>query len=88
MMKFNLSHNSKISTTPKIIQRYQQHPHYFWTLQELATFTHSCKKCLAVIEKNHQTIQKIVHSNKTLQHMDMKFLQKRVADLQVSSQVV
>uniref|UniRef100_H3C066 Calponin-homology (CH) domain-containing protein n=1 Tax=Tetraodon nigroviridis TaxID=99883 RepID=H3C066_TETNG len=56
--------------------------------QELATFTHSCKKCLAVIEKNHQTIQKIVHSNKTLQHMDMKFLQKRVADLQVSSQTM
>lgn len=59
----------------------------FWTWQELATFTHSCKKCLAVIEMNHQTIQKIVHSNKTLQHMDMSLLQKRVADLQVSSQV-
>lgn len=78
-MKCNLSHNSKMGF---------KHPHYYWILQELATFTHSCKKCLAVIEKNHQTIQKIVHSNKTLQHMDMKFLQKRVADLQVSSQVV
>lgn len=56
-------------------------------LQELATFTHSCKKCLTVIERNHQTIQKIMNSSKTLQHMDMSLLQKRVADLQASSQV-
>lgn len=56
-------------------------------LQELATFTHSCKKCLTVIERNHQTIQKIMNSSKTLQHMDMGLLQKRVADLQASSQV-
>uniref|UniRef100_A0A3Q4H2T0 Calponin-homology (CH) domain-containing protein n=1 Tax=Neolamprologus brichardi TaxID=32507 RepID=A0A3Q4H2T0_NEOBR len=54
--------------------------------QELATFTHSCKKCLTVIEKDHQTIQKIMHSSKTLEHMDMGLLQKRVADLQTSSQ--
>lgn len=51
------------------------------------TFTHSCKKCLTVIERNHQTIQKIMSSSKTLQHMDMSLLQKRVADLQASSQV-
>lgn len=57
------------------------------TLQELVTFTHSCKKCLTVIERNHQTIQKIMNSSKTLQHMDMSLLQKRVADLQASSQV-
>uniref|UniRef100_A0A3P8TBD4 Calponin-homology (CH) domain-containing protein n=1 Tax=Amphiprion percula TaxID=161767 RepID=A0A3P8TBD4_AMPPE len=54
--------------------------------QELVTFTHSCKKCLTVIERNHQTIQKIMNSSKTLQHMDMSLLQKRVADLQTSSQ--
>uniref|UniRef100_A0A3B5AJU8 Nesprin-1 spectrin repeats region domain-containing protein n=1 Tax=Stegastes partitus TaxID=144197 RepID=A0A3B5AJU8_9TELE len=54
--------------------------------QELATFTHSCKKCLTVIERNHQTIQKTMNSSKTLQHMDMSLLQKRVADLQTSSQ--
>uniref|UniRef100_A0A3P9C6C0 Calponin-homology (CH) domain-containing protein n=1 Tax=Maylandia zebra TaxID=106582 RepID=A0A3P9C6C0_9CICH len=54
--------------------------------QELATFTHSCKKCLTVIEKDHQTIQKIMNSSKTLEHMDMGLLQKRVADLQTSSQ--
>uniref|UniRef100_A0A3Q0QYZ0 Calponin-homology (CH) domain-containing protein n=1 Tax=Amphilophus citrinellus TaxID=61819 RepID=A0A3Q0QYZ0_AMPCI len=54
--------------------------------QELATFTHSCKKCLTVIEKDHQNIQKIMNSSKTLEHMDMSLLQKRVADLQTSSQ--
>uniref|UniRef100_A0A672YM97 Nesprin-1 spectrin repeats region domain-containing protein n=1 Tax=Sphaeramia orbicularis TaxID=375764 RepID=A0A672YM97_9TELE len=54
--------------------------------QELATFTHSCKKCLTVIERTHQSIQKIMNSSKTLQHMDMKLLQKRVLDLQASSQ--
>ncbi|MED6258394.1 Nesprin-1, partial [Ataeniobius toweri] len=54
--------------------------------QELATFTHSCKKCLTVIERNHQAIQKIMSTSKTLQHMDMSLLQKRVADLQTSSQ--
>ncbi|XP_041828569.1 nesprin-1-like [Melanotaenia boesemani] len=54
--------------------------------QELATFTHSCKKCLTVIERNHQTIQKIMNTSKTLQHMDMSLLQKRVADLQTASQ--
>uniref|UniRef100_A0A3Q3KI06 Calponin-homology (CH) domain-containing protein n=1 Tax=Monopterus albus TaxID=43700 RepID=A0A3Q3KI06_MONAL len=56
--------------------------------QELATFTHSCKKCLTVIERNHQTIQKIMNSSKTLEHMDMTLLQKRVADLQASSQTM
>uniref|UniRef100_A0A3B4U182 Nesprin-1 spectrin repeats region domain-containing protein n=1 Tax=Seriola dumerili TaxID=41447 RepID=A0A3B4U182_SERDU len=44
-------------------------------------------KCLTVIERNHQTIQKIMNSSKTLQHMDMSLLQKRVGDLQASSQV-
>lgn len=56
--------------------------------QELATFTQSCKKCLTVIEKNHQTIQKIINGSKTLQHLDMSLLQKRVADLQASSQTL
>ncbi|XP_037550764.1 nesprin-1 [Nematolebias whitei] len=54
--------------------------------QELATCTHSCKKCLTVIERNHQSIQKIMSASNTLQHMDMSLLQKRVADLQSSSQ--
>uniref|UniRef100_A0AAV2JAL2 Calponin-homology (CH) domain-containing protein n=1 Tax=Knipowitschia caucasica TaxID=637954 RepID=A0AAV2JAL2_KNICA len=56
--------------------------------QELATFTHSCKKCLTVIEKNHQSIQKIMNTSKTLQYMDMGLLQKRVVDLQSASQTM
>lgn len=56
-------------------------------LQELATFTQSCKKCLTVIERNHQSVQKTMTGSKTLQHMDMGLLQKRVSDLQTSSQV-
>lgn len=56
-------------------------------LQELVTFTQSCKKCLTVIENNHQSVQRILDSSKTLQHLDMALLQKRAADLQASSQV-
>ncbi|XP_010771211.1 nesprin-1-like, partial [Notothenia coriiceps] len=55
--------------------------------QELVTFTHSCKKCLTNIERNHQNIQKILSSSSTLEHLDLNLLQKRVADLQASSQV-
>lgn len=57
-------------------------------LQELVTFTQSCKKCLTVIEKNHQGIQRTLDSSKNLQHMDMALLQKRVVDLQASSRVL
>ncbi|XP_034001994.1 nesprin-1-like [Trematomus bernacchii] len=56
--------------------------------QELVTFTHSCKKCLTNIERNHQNIQKILSSSSTLEHLDLNLLQKRVADLQASSQVM
>ncbi|KAG7263156.1 hypothetical protein CRUP_038029, partial [Coryphaenoides rupestris] len=54
--------------------------------QELVTYTHSCKKCLAVIERSHQSIQKNLDASKTLQHMQTTLLQKRVSDLQSSSQ--
>ncbi|KAK6304736.1 hypothetical protein J4Q44_G00253220 [Coregonus suidteri] len=54
--------------------------------QELVTFTQSCKKCLTVIENNHQSVQRTLDSSKTLQHLDMALLQKRAADLQASSQ--
>ncbi|TNN53340.1 Nesprin-1 [Liparis tanakae] len=54
--------------------------------QELVTFTHSCKKCLTAIERTHQNIQKIMSSSNMLEYMDMSLLQKRVADLQSSSQ--
>uniref|UniRef100_A0A3P9ISW1 Nesprin-1 spectrin repeats region domain-containing protein n=1 Tax=Oryzias latipes TaxID=8090 RepID=A0A3P9ISW1_ORYLA len=55
--------------------------------QELATFTHSCKKCLTLIEQNHQNIQRSVSSSGALQHLDLALLQKRVAELQTASQV-
>uniref|UniRef100_A0A3P9H2M7 Nesprin-1 spectrin repeats region domain-containing protein n=1 Tax=Oryzias latipes TaxID=8090 RepID=A0A3P9H2M7_ORYLA len=54
--------------------------------QELATFTHSCKKCLTLIEQNHQNIQRSVSSSGALQHLDLALLQKRVAELQTASQ--
>lgn len=69
------------------MNKWLTHTACHWILQELATFTHSCKKCLTVIERNHQSIQKIMNGSKTLQHMDMSLLQKRVGDLQASSQV-
>ena len=56
-------------------------------VQELVTYTHSCKKCLSVIERSHQSLQKTLDSSRTLQHMQTTLLQKRVADLQSSSQV-
>jgi len=39
------------------------------------------------IERTHQNIQKIMSSSNMLEYMDMSLLQKRVADLQSSSQV-
>uniref|UniRef100_A0A8C7KDH8 Spectrin repeat containing, nuclear envelope 1b n=1 Tax=Oncorhynchus kisutch TaxID=8019 RepID=A0A8C7KDH8_ONCKI len=62
--------------------------HCLLFLQELVTFTQSCKKCLTVIENNHQSVQRTLDSSKTLQHLDMALLQKRVADLQASSQAM
>ncbi|CAL8300487.1 unnamed protein product [Boreogadus saida] len=56
--------------------------------QELVTYTHSCKKCLSVIERSHQSLQKTLDGSRTLQHMQTTLLQKRVADLQSSSQVM
>uniref|UniRef100_A0A8C7CRJ2 Spectrin repeat containing, nuclear envelope 1b n=1 Tax=Oncorhynchus kisutch TaxID=8019 RepID=A0A8C7CRJ2_ONCKI len=56
--------------------------------QELVTFTQSCKKCLTVIEKNHQGIQRTLDSSKTLQHMDMALLQKRYVCICVSQAMI
>uniref|UniRef100_A0A3B1IR95 Calponin-homology (CH) domain-containing protein n=1 Tax=Astyanax mexicanus TaxID=7994 RepID=A0A3B1IR95_ASTMX len=47
--------------------------------QELVTYQQSCKKCLTVIDKNHQIIMKALESSKTLKHLDTSLLQKRVA---------
>lgn len=51
------------------------------------TYQQSCKKCLSVIDKNHQLIQRVLDNSKTLRHLDTSLLQKRVAELQASSQV-
>lgn len=51
------------------------------------TYQQSCKKCLSVIDKNHQIIQRVLAGSKTLRHLDTSLLQKRVAELQASSQV-
>lgn len=51
------------------------------------TYQQSCKKCLTVIDKNHQIIMKALEGSKTLRHLDTSLLQKRVVDLQASSQV-
>ncbi|KAG5265767.1 hypothetical protein AALO_G00246160 [Alosa alosa] len=56
--------------------------------QELVTYQQSCKKCLSVIDKNHQIIQRVLDSSKTLRHLDTSLLQKRVAELQASSQAM
>lgn len=60
---------------------------FSFLLQELATLTHSCKKCLTVIERTHQNIQRSLSSSGALQHLDLALLQKRVAELQTASQV-
>lgn len=51
------------------------------------TYQQSCKKCLAVIDKNYQLIMKALEGSKTLRHLDTSLLQKRVGELQASSQV-
>lgn len=51
------------------------------------TYQQSCKKCLTVIDKNHQIIMKALEGSKTLRHLDTSLLQKRVVELQASSQV-
>ncbi|XP_029943268.1 nesprin-1-like [Salarias fasciatus] len=54
--------------------------------QELATFTHSCKKSLGAVERSHQSVQRVLSSSRALQHLDLRLLQGRVAQLQASSQ--
>ncbi|RXM34941.1 Nesprin-1 [Acipenser ruthenus] len=54
--------------------------------QELLVCQENCKKSLAVIGKNSQSIQRVLSSSKTLQHFDRSMLQKRTADLQATLQ--
>ncbi|XP_077587652.1 nesprin-1 [Stigmatopora nigra] len=54
--------------------------------RELAAATQSCKTCLLAIEKNHQNVLKLLDTSPALRHMDTALLEKRVADIQASSQ--
>ncbi|XP_056332375.1 LOW QUALITY PROTEIN: nesprin-1 [Danio aesculapii] len=54
--------------------------------QELVTYQQSCKKCLSVIDKNHQVILKSLDTSKNLKHLDTSLLERRITELQASSQ--
>uniref|UniRef100_A0A8C2JGH1 Calponin-homology (CH) domain-containing protein n=1 Tax=Cyprinus carpio TaxID=7962 RepID=A0A8C2JGH1_CYPCA len=54
--------------------------------QELVTYQQSCKKCLSVIDKNHQIILKSLDTSKNLKHLDTSLLERRISELQASSQ--
>ncbi|KTG33643.1 hypothetical protein cypCar_00001473, partial [Cyprinus carpio] len=58
-----------------------------YNYQELVTYQQSCKKCLSVIDKNHQIILKSLDSSKNLKHLDTSLLERRITELQASSQV-
>lgn len=51
------------------------------------TYQQSCKKCLSVIDKNHQVILKSLDTSKNLKHLDTSLLERRITELQASSQV-
>ncbi|KAG2468780.1 SYNE1 protein, partial [Polypterus senegalus] len=55
--------------------------------QDLINCQEDCKKCMTVIDRCNQTVQRIVTSSKTLEHFDRSLLQKRMADLQSSLKV-
>uniref|UniRef100_A0A673LCT4 Nesprin-1 spectrin repeats region domain-containing protein n=1 Tax=Sinocyclocheilus rhinocerous TaxID=307959 RepID=A0A673LCT4_9TELE len=54
--------------------------------QELVTYQQSCKKCLSVIDKNHQIILKSLDTSQKLKHLDTSLLERRITELQASSQ--
>ncbi|KAJ8275253.1 hypothetical protein COCON_G00098780 [Conger conger] len=56
--------------------------------QDLLTYQQSCKNCLSVMERHHQTVQRALGSTKTLRHFDKSLLQKRVQDLQATLQAM
>ncbi len=60
---------------------------YLHNHQELVTYQQSCKKCLSVIDKNHQIILKSLDTSKNLKPLDTSLLERRISELQASSQV-
>ncbi|KAM4529485.1 nesprin-1 isoform 3-T3 [Fundulus diaphanus] len=57
-------------------------------LQDLLSQQQSCKRCLSVIERNHHTLQRALGNSKVLRNFDMSVLQKRVSEIQGSSQAL
>ncbi|XP_047184808.1 nesprin-1-like [Scophthalmus maximus] len=56
--------------------------------QDLLNQQQSCKRCLAVIERNHHTLQRTLCTSKVLRNFDLSLLQKRVAEIQSSAQAL
>ncbi|XP_067337447.1 nesprin-1 isoform X16 [Channa argus] len=66
-------------------QAQTQHKHKW---QELVNQQQNCKRCLSVIERNHNTLQRELSTSKVLQNFDLSLLQKRVAEIQASAQAL
>ncbi|KAK1888949.1 Nesprin-1 [Dissostichus eleginoides] len=54
--------------------------------QDLLNQQQSCKRCLSVIERNHHALQRALSSSKVLRNFDLSLLQKRVSEIQNSTQ--
>ena len=57
------------------------------SLQDLLSQRQSCKRCLAIIERNLLALQRVLSNSRALKSFDLTLQQKRVADLQSSAQV-
>uniref|UniRef100_H3A1G7 Calponin-homology (CH) domain-containing protein n=1 Tax=Latimeria chalumnae TaxID=7897 RepID=H3A1G7_LATCH len=60
--------------------------HFKQKHQDLTVCQENCKKASSLIEKNNQTVQKLLLSSKTLQHFNRSLLQKKVTEIQVTFQ--
>ncbi|CAI9612033.1 unnamed protein product [Staurois parvus] len=56
--------------------------------RELITYQESCKKALAIIEKNGQAVHKALTISKSMHHFDRSPLQKKITDAQSAFQVI
>nr|XP_029132983.1 nesprin-1-like [Labrus bergylta] len=56
--------------------------------QDLFNQQQTCKRCLSVIERNYNTLQRLLSNSKVLRNFDLSQLQKRVAEIQASAQAL
>ncbi|XP_061126959.1 nesprin-1-like [Syngnathus typhle] len=56
--------------------------------QDFLNQQQSCKRCLAVIERNHNTVQRALSNSKVLQNFETGLLQKKLAEVQGSAQEI